>query len=158
MRTGPRNATAEGSLSSRRLPTERASWPPKPHDHSTADLLVRRTPNRHPILAQSRSYSDDSFMGMPADTLVSYASVSLEASPPQENTAPRLGGTAALMIRVAKRDESALGELYDATNRLVYGLVLRLVREPSTAEDITMEVYLQVWRTAHSYNTARGTV
>jgi RNA polymerase sigma-70 factor (ECF subfamily) len=69
-----------------------------------------------------------------------------------------LGGTAALMSRVAQRDESALGELYDATSRLVYGLVLRLVHEPSTAEDLTMEVYLQVWRTAQGYNTTRGSV
>src|SRR2546430_1232345 len=98
-------------------------------------------------------------MGMPSDTLVSYASVSLEASPPQESSAQGLSGTAAaLMVRVAQRDESALGKLYDDTKRLVYGLVLRLVRDPSIAEDITMEVYLQVWRTAQSYNTTRGSV
>ena len=91
-----------------------------------------------------------------ADILVSYSSMG--SSPLEERSTAGLSGAAALLSRVAKRDESALGELYDATSRLVYGLVLRLVREPATAEDITMEVYLQVWRTAQSYNATRGSV
>lgn len=64
----------------------------------------------------------------------------------------------ALIARVAKGEEAALAQLYDDTSRLVYGLVLRIVREPSTAEEVTMEVYMQVWRTAASYDTSRGSV
>lgn len=48
--------------------------------------------------------------------------------------------------------------LYDATSRIVYGLALRIVREPSVAEEITLEVFLQVWRTAGTYDLMRGTV
>ncbi len=64
----------------------------------------------------------------------------------------------ALIARVAGGDEPALTCLYDSTNRIVYGLVLRILGEPSSAEDITMEVYLQIWRTAESYDPQRGTV
>ena len=62
------------------------------------------------------------------------------------------------MAAVAKGDEAALARLYDETSRLVYGLVLRIVREPSTAEEVTLEVYMQVWRSAANYDTARGSV
>jgi RNA polymerase sigma-70 factor, ECF subfamily len=63
-----------------------------------------------------------------------------------------------LVARLACGDENALAELYDRTNRIVYGLALRILGDPSTAEDITMEVYLQVWRKAAHYNPQRGSV
>jgi len=63
---------------------------------------------------------------------------------------------AALVARVALGDEHALAQLYDCTSRIVYGLALRVLRDPSAAEEIMMEVYLQVWRTAPSYDPARG--
>jgi RNA polymerase sigma-70 factor (ECF subfamily) len=55
-------------------------------------------------------------------------------------------------------DEQALADLYDGTNRVVYGLALRILGEPSAAEDVAMDVYMQVWRTAGSYESDRGTV
>jgi RNA polymerase sigma-70 factor, ECF subfamily len=64
----------------------------------------------------------------------------------------------ALIVRIAGGDDHALTVLYDSTNRIVYGLALRVLGEPSCAEDTTMEVYLQVWRTAESYDPQRGTV
>ena len=63
-----------------------------------------------------------------------------------------------LIVRVAAGDERALAQLYDATSRMVYGLCLRIVKDPSAAEDITLEAYLQLWRTAESYDPLRGTV
>jgi len=64
----------------------------------------------------------------------------------------------ALVTDVALGNEHALAQLYDQTNRIVYGLALRIVKDPSSAEDIALEVYLQVWRTAGSYNPQRGSV
>jgi RNA polymerase sigma-70 factor, ECF subfamily len=64
----------------------------------------------------------------------------------------------ALVASLAGGDECALARLYDNTNRIVYGLALRILGDPSSAEDVTMEVYLQVWRTAESYEPQRGTV
>jgi len=63
----------------------------------------------------------------------------------------------ALVGQVAAGDQSALATLYDTTNRLVYGLVLRVLRDASTAEEVLLDVYTQVWRQAASYDTGRGT-
>lgn len=66
--------------------------------------------------------------------------------------------SATLMSQIALGDERALAQLYDGTSHMVYGLCLRIVKDPSAAEDITLEAYLQVWRTAESYDPVRGTV
>jgi RNA polymerase sigma-70 factor (ECF subfamily) len=65
---------------------------------------------------------------------------------------------AELISQLARGDENALAQLYDSTNRMVYGLALRILGDPSSAEDVAMEVYLQVWRTAGSFVPERGTV
>ncbi len=59
--------------------------------------------------------------------------------------------------RIAKGEQSALAALYDSTNRLVYGLILRVLGDSSTAEEVLLDVYTQVWRQAASYDTGRGT-
>lgn len=61
-----------------------------------------------------------------------------------------------LMVQVAKGDESAFATLYDRTSAAVHGLSRRVVRDPARAEEITQEVYLQVWRTASRYDPERG--
>lgn len=45
---------------------------------------------------------------------------------------------------------------YDETSARVYGVVLRVVRDPAQAEEVTQEVYLQIWRQAKRYDSARG--
>lgn len=64
----------------------------------------------------------------------------------------------ALVFRIAKGNEDALTEFYDNTNRMIYGLALRILGESSAAEDVMLEVYLQVWRAAESFDPARGKV
>jgi RNA polymerase sigma-70 factor (ECF subfamily) len=64
---------------------------------------------------------------------------------------------AALLRRSARGDEAAFGELYDATSRRLYGLVLRVVRDPAMSEEVTQEVYLDVWRHAGRFDAGRGT-
>ncbi|MEI9815327.1 MAG: sigma-70 family RNA polymerase sigma factor [Acidobacteriota bacterium] len=63
-----------------------------------------------------------------------------------------------LVARIARGEEKALAELYDSTSRMIYGLVLRIVRDAATAEEVTLEVYMQVWRTAANYTPDRGSV
>ena len=63
---------------------------------------------------------------------------------------------AALIKRAADGDQSALTALYDSTNRLVFGLVLRVVGDRATAEEVVLDVYTQVWRQAATYDTKRG--
>lgn len=63
----------------------------------------------------------------------------------------------ALIKRIAGGDQSALATLYDTTNRLVYGLILRVLGDVSAAEEVLLDVYTQVWRQAVNYDTRRGT-
>jgi RNA polymerase sigma-70 factor, ECF subfamily len=62
----------------------------------------------------------------------------------------------ALLRRVAHRDSQAFAELYDATRARVYGMVCRVLRDRGYSEETTQDVYLQVWRTAESYDPASG--
>jgi RNA polymerase sigma-70 factor, ECF subfamily len=61
-----------------------------------------------------------------------------------------------LVERVATGDQSALAALYDATNRLIFSLVLRVLGDMSSAEEVLIDVYTQVWRQAASYDANRG--
>jgi RNA polymerase sigma-70 factor, ECF subfamily len=65
---------------------------------------------------------------------------------------------AALLVQVAEGSEPALTKVYDSTSRMVYGLALRITGDPSAAEDIALDVFLHVWRKAHTYDSRRGTV
>jgi RNA polymerase sigma-70 factor (ECF subfamily) len=62
-----------------------------------------------------------------------------------------------LIHRMAHGDQQALGTFYDATSALVYGLAWRIVGNAAAAEDVTLDVYMQVWRQAVVYNAQRGT-
>lgn len=62
----------------------------------------------------------------------------------------------ALLRRVAHRDADAFAALYDGTRARVYGLITRVLRDPGYSEETTQEVYLEVWRTATSFDPAKG--
>ena len=63
----------------------------------------------------------------------------------------------ATIRRIAEGDQGALGDLYEATSPLVLGLIRRIVGDPQTAEEITLDVYTQVWRSAGTYAKEKGT-
>jgi len=62
----------------------------------------------------------------------------------------------ALLARIAARDPAALGELYDRHSRLIFGLVVRMLRNRSEAEEVLQEVFAQVWTRADSFHQALG--
>jgi RNA polymerase sigma-70 factor (ECF subfamily) len=62
-----------------------------------------------------------------------------------------------LIAKTARGDQEAFSRLYDQSSPHVYGLILRVVNQPQIAEEVTMDVYVQVWRQAQSYNLNRGT-
>ena len=63
-----------------------------------------------------------------------------------------------LLGSMAKRDEAALGALYDAAIGRVYGFALRIVNQPGAAEEIASDVFLQAWREAGRYDSTRAKV
>jgi RNA polymerase sigma-70 factor (ECF subfamily) len=62
-----------------------------------------------------------------------------------------------LIKGIAEGDQSAMATLYDSTSKLVFGLVLRILQDRETAEEVLLDVYTQVWRQATSYDAQRGT-
>lgn len=59
---------------------------------------------------------------------------------------------------LAHQNTAALAAFYDATISRVYSVALRITRKPEAAEEVVADVYLQVWRTASTYDPARGRV
>jgi RNA polymerase sigma-70 factor (ECF subfamily) len=66
-------------------------------------------------------------------------------------------GIDALISKVARGDARAFEALYDELSSAVFGLARRVVRDPARAEDVTQEVFLEVWRKAARYDRALGT-
>ncbi|MBO0843404.1 MAG: RNA polymerase subunit sigma, partial [Nocardioides sp.] len=60
------------------------------------------------------------------------------------------------MTRVARGDEAAFEQAYDLMAGPVYGIVLRVLRDPAQSEEVAQEVLLEVWRTATRFDPGRG--
>ncbi|MFT3899366.1 MAG: ECF RNA polymerase sigma factor SigK [Gordonia sp. (in: high G+C Gram-positive bacteria)] len=73
-------------------------------------------------------------------------------------TASTGAGLPHLLERAAGGDTAAFGEFYDETSARVYGMVLRVLRDPGYSEEVTQEVYLEAWRAADSYDPEAGSV
>jgi RNA polymerase sigma-70 factor (ECF subfamily) len=61
-----------------------------------------------------------------------------------------------LIEQIASGSEAAMAGLYDRTASLIFGLIRRIVRDQQAAEEVTHEVYLQVWRKARDFDAMRG--
>jgi RNA polymerase sigma-70 factor (ECF subfamily) len=80
------------------------------------------------------------------------------AGEPGLRLVPSQGGVDvdALVGKVARGDSRAFDQLYDELSASVYGLARRVVRDPTRAEDVTQEVFLEVWRKAARFDRALG--
>jgi RNA polymerase sigma-70 factor, ECF subfamily len=63
-----------------------------------------------------------------------------------------------LMSDTAGGNQQAFAELYDLTVRRVYGTVLWVLRSPDQAEEVTQEVYAELWQQSARYSPGRGSV
>jgi RNA polymerase sigma-70 factor (ECF subfamily) len=61
-----------------------------------------------------------------------------------------------LLRDVAGGDRTAFAELYDRTSARVMGLVTRLLRDRAQSEEVTQEVYLEIWQQAPRFDANRG--
>src|SRR5262245_54480313 len=65
---------------------------------------------------------------------------------------------ARLVTRITARDEAALSSLYDRHRRVILSLALRMLRDRAEAEEVVLDVFQQVWRSAGGYDPLRGSV
>jgi len=63
---------------------------------------------------------------------------------------------AMLIGAIARGEDRALEAVYAQTVGRVFGLALRIVRQREAAEEVAIDVYLQVWRTAATFDALRG--
>jgi RNA polymerase sigma-70 factor (ECF subfamily) len=63
-----------------------------------------------------------------------------------------------LLRRIQAQDQQALGLLYDQLAPLVHTLILRILGDPTDAEDVLLETFWQIWHGAASYDPLRGSV
>jgi RNA polymerase sigma-70 factor, ECF subfamily len=64
----------------------------------------------------------------------------------------------ALVQSIAAGDQLALHALYERTHRVVFTLIMRISSNRETAEELTLDVFFDVWRRASRYDAANGTV
>ena len=63
-----------------------------------------------------------------------------------------------LVRAIARGDQLALHTLYAQTHRLVFTLSMRITSNRATAEELTLDVFHDVWRRAATYDPANGSV
>jgi RNA polymerase sigma-70 factor (ECF subfamily) len=66
------------------------------------------------------------------------------------------GDEAPLIAALQRRDAQAMADLYDRYGRVVYSVILRIVRNAAVAEELTQESFLRAWNRAAEFQTERG--
>lgn len=61
-----------------------------------------------------------------------------------------------LIAQTAQGDQAALATLYERTSQQVFGLALKILADREAAEEVTLDVYTQVWKQASTYDETRG--
>lgn len=62
----------------------------------------------------------------------------------------------ALLSRVAGRDRAAFANLYDAISPAIFGTILKTIRSREHAEEVTQEVFLEIWNKANAWDSRLG--
>jgi len=75
------------------------------------------------------------------------------SDPASETPASRLQE---LLARVGRGDRQAFSSLYDEMAPRVLGLVTRLLRDPAQSEEVTQEIFLEIWQTSSRFDPNKG--
>ena len=79
----------------------------------------------------------------------------------RSDRAPCMAGAAdeaSLIARIAAGDAVALRELFARDQARVYRFILRLIQDAAVADELTNEVFLEVWRNAGRFGGAASAV
>lgn len=63
-----------------------------------------------------------------------------------------------LLGLVHKGDAQAMASIFDRYSKVVYSVALRVLRDPSGAEDVLQEIFMQIWRSPDSFVATRGSL
>lgn len=61
-----------------------------------------------------------------------------------------------LLVRIANGDKQAFGLFYDQTAARVLGICMQVLHNRAVAEEITQEVFIEIWRTAPTFSPQKG--
>jgi RNA polymerase sigma-70 factor (ECF subfamily) len=80
------------------------------------------------------------------------------ASRPDLRPVPSGGGPTneQLLAAVTRGDEQAFATFYDRFGALVFGVIRQVLRDPSQSEEVTQEVFVEIWKTASRFDPDRG--
>ncbi|AFY40671.1 RNA polymerase, sigma-24 subunit, ECF subfamily [[Leptolyngbya] sp. PCC 7376] len=73
-----------------------------------------------------------------------------------KNLTPQCFEDIDLMQKIAQQEQAALGQLYDRYARIMYSLAYKMLGTAEEAEEVVLDVFSQVWRTADRYDAQRG--
>lgn len=65
---------------------------------------------------------------------------------------------ASLLERVEKRDQAAMAEIFDRYSGMVYSVAYRVLQDSAQAEDVTQDVFFQLWENPHVFASGRGSL
>ena len=103
-----------------------------------------------PIWTYERAAAPDS------SRTVRYNAAALKSSGSGIQSPEGVSADTTLIARIVARDASAVGELYDLYSRLLYGLILRILRDRGEAEEVLQEVFVVAWNRADTYDHRLG--
>lgn len=62
------------------------------------------------------------------------------------------------MLEVQSGNKDALKKLYNRFNRILFGMIVKILRDREEAEDLLQEVFVQAWNRSDQYDEDRGSV
>lgn len=74
----------------------------------------------------------------------------------RENDVSTVASQQDLLERVATGDQRAFSELYDQISPRVFGLVKRVLRDQAQSEEVTQEIFLEIWQSAPRFDPNKG--
>ena len=67
-------------------------------------------------------------------------------------------GDSMLIGRMMAGDEAALSTLYDRYSAMLFGMLMRILRDKQAAEEVLQDIFLQLWRNAGQFDAGRGSL
>ncbi len=68
------------------------------------------------------------------------------------------GNDQELIERLRKRDPQAMSDLYDRFSRVVFSVIVRVVRNSAVAEELAQETFMRAWNRGTDFDAARGKI